>query len=84
MSNENASAAQIRAARALLGWSQTSLANGAGLALQTVIRLETGRGARVSADAAAKMVAALELAGVIFVDENGEGPGVRLRKAPRK
>jgi hypothetical protein len=26
--------------------------------------------------------AALESAGVIFVDENGEGPGVRLRKAP--
>ena len=27
--------------------------------------------------------AALELAGVIFVEENGEGPGVRLRKAPQ-
>jgi hypothetical protein len=27
--------------------------------------------------------AALESAGVIFVEENGEGPGVRLRKAPQ-
>jgi len=33
------------------------------------------------ADTAARIVAALEAAGVIFVDENGEGPGVRLRKA---
>ena len=36
------------------------------------------------ADTAAKIVAALELAGVIFVEENGEGPGVRLRKKKAK
>ncbi|WP_425284915.1 transcriptional regulator [Methylobacterium pseudosasicola] len=29
----------------------------------------------------APLVAALEAAGVIFIEENGEGPGVRLRKA---
>ena len=80
MSTTVVSPAQIRAARGLLGWSQTVLATGAGLALQTVIRLETGRGARVSTEAAAKMVAALEAAGIIFVEENGEGPGVRLKK----
>jgi hypothetical protein len=47
----------------------------------TIKRFETAHGARVSADAVGKMVAALESAGVIFVEENGEGPGVRLRKA---
>jgi transcriptional regulator with XRE-family HTH domain len=81
MSNADVTSAQVRGARGLLGWSQASLASSAGLALQTIMRFETGRGARVSGDAAAKIVAALESAGVIFVEENGEGPGVRLRKA---
>ena len=31
-------------------------------------------------DSLAAIRAALEAAGVIFIDENGEGPGVRLRK----
>lgn len=75
-----ASIAQIRGARGLLGWSQTTLATAAGLSEPTIKRFETG-GARVSDDAVSKMVAALEEAGVIFVDESGEGPGVRLRRA---
>jgi transcriptional regulator with XRE-family HTH domain len=78
-----ASIAQIRGARGLLGWSQTALASAAGLSEPTIKRFETDRGARVSPDAVAKMVAALESAGVIFVDENGDGPGVRLRKAAK-
>jgi hypothetical protein len=41
--------------------------------------LSTGR-AKVSADAVAAIRSALEAAGVTFVDENGEGPGVRLNK----
>jgi transcriptional regulator with XRE-family HTH domain len=73
--------AQARAARGLLGWSQGELAEAAGLSHPTVKRFETGKGANVSADAVAKLRAALEAAGVIFVDENGEGAGVRLRKA---
>jgi DNA-binding XRE family transcriptional regulator len=84
MLNADVSSAQVRAARGLLRWSQTWLAYEAGLAMQTIVRFETGRGARVSADAVAKMVAALESAGVIFVEENGEGPGVRLRKAKQE
>jgi transcriptional regulator with XRE-family HTH domain len=75
------SIAQIRGARGLLGWSQTTLAGAAGLSEPTIKRFETDQGARVSDGAVAKMVAALEAAGVIFVEENGEGPGVRLRKA---
>jgi transcriptional regulator with XRE-family HTH domain len=63
----------------LLGWSQTALAAAAGLSEPTIKRFETA-GARVSDDAISRMVAALESAGVIFVEENGDGPGVRLRK----
>ena len=71
---------QLRAARSLLGWSQSELASRAGLSLPTVKRLEGGFGPNVSDDARAKMKKALELAGIDFIDENGGGPGVRLRK----
>jgi len=75
---------QIRAARGLLGWSQTDLALRAGLSLPTVKRLEAGFGPRVSDDARAKLQRALEVAGIEFIDENGGGPGVRLKKPPKK
>ena len=75
-----ASAAQLRAARGLLGWSQTELARRAGLSLPTVKRVETDFGIRVSDDARAKLRYALEVAGIEFIDENGGGAGVRLRK----
>jgi len=71
---------QLRAARGLLGWSQSELAQRAGLSLPTVKRVETGKGARVSEEARAKLQYALEAAGVIFIQENGGGPGVRMRK----
>ena len=73
---------QLRAARGLLGWSQSDLAERAELSLPTVTRLEAGFGPRVSDVARAKLKRALESAGVEFIDENGGGPGVRLRKAP--
>jgi transcriptional regulator with XRE-family HTH domain len=71
---------QLRAARALLGWSQTQLAKRAGLSLPTVKRVETRRGPRVSEEARFALQRALERGGVRFIDENGGGPGVRLRK----
>ena len=71
------SIAQIRAARGLLGWSQTELAKASNLSLPTVQRHEAGKGPRVSDEAVAKMVAALEVAGIEFI--NGGQPGVRLR-----
>jgi len=74
---------QLRAARGLLGWSQSQLAARAGLSLPTVKRLEGGFGPRVSDDARKKLQRALEGAGVEFIDENGGGPGVRLRKRQR-
>ena len=75
---------QLRAARGLLGWSQSELAERAGLSLPTVKRLEGGFGPRVSDEARAKLQRAIEAAGIEFIDENGGGPGVRLRKRPSK
>ncbi len=75
---------QLRAARGLLGWSQSQLAARAGLSLPTVKRLEGGFGPRVSDDARKKLQRALESAGVEFIDENGGGAGVRLRKRQQK
>jgi transcriptional regulator with XRE-family HTH domain len=75
---------QIRAARGLLGWSQTELANRAGLSLPTVKRVEAGAGPRVSDEARRRIQKALEAGGAQFVSENGGGPGVRLRKRQGK
>ncbi|WP_237182118.1 helix-turn-helix transcriptional regulator [Roseomonas marmotae] len=71
--------AQVRAARGLLGWSQDQLAAASGVPKRTVARLELGEGTPQRRTLAA-IRTALEAAGVIFVEENGEGPGVRLRK----
>ena len=73
-------AAQIRAARALIGWSQTKLAEAAGVPLSTVDRFETNVLDNVPPAAIAKMGAALESAGIVFIPRNGGGAGVRLRK----
>ena len=72
---------QCRAARALLGWSQQDLANRAAVGIVTVHQLEKGlsQTRRATLDVIRR---ALEAAGVEFIDENGGGPGVRLRKAP--
>ena len=73
---------QLRAARSLLGWSQTELAERAGLSLPTVKRVEreSGSGPNVSDEAREKLRKALENAGVVFIAENGGGAGVRLKK----
>jgi transcriptional regulator with XRE-family HTH domain len=75
--------AQCRAARALLDWSQQDLATAAGVGLVTVHQLEAGishpRNATLEV-----IKRALETAGVDFIDENGGGPGVRLRKGAKQ
>lgn len=73
---------QVKAARALLGWSQADLAASAGCSVPTVKRLEAADSDTIGGrpDTAKAIVKALEAAGVIFVAENGEGAGVRLRK----
>ncbi len=72
--------AQLRAARGLLGWSQARLADASGLGIATIKRMEGERGPlRSSAGNVLKVQQALEDAGVIFIDADEEGPGVRLR-----
>ena len=73
-------AAQVRAARALIGWSQTKLAETAGVPLSIVERFEAGAPDHIADEAVAKMRAALEAAGVVFIPKNGGGAGVRMRK----
>jgi transcriptional regulator with XRE-family HTH domain len=74
------SSALLRAGRGLLGWSQSDLAEHAGLSLPTVKRVETDLGIRVSEEARSRLRTALEQAGVEFIPENGGGAGVRLKK----
>jgi len=73
--------AQIRAARALLRWSAAELAQRASLGLATIKRAELSEN-QTSMTAANDLAVrrALEAAGVEFIDENGGGAGVRLRK----
>ena len=71
--------AQSRAARSLLDMTQSQLAESAGLGLSTVVDFERDR-RPVSDEATKALRRALEAAGVEFIDENGGGPGLRLRK----
>jgi transcriptional regulator with XRE-family HTH domain len=77
---------QIKAARALLGWSQDDLAEASGVSAPTVKRLEAAGGDHVGgrAETAEAIVEALQKAGVEFIPENGGGIGVRLSKRPRQ
>jgi len=80
---QNVSNRQIKAARALVGWSQEHLTAASGVSLPTVKRLESTDGLlggrQVTRD---RLIAALARAGIIFIDEDDLGPGVRLRAKP--
>lgn len=76
--------AQLRAARALLGIDQRTLADLAGVSLPTIQRMEASEGyVRCVVDTLTRVIAALELAGVELIAENSVsttgGRGVRLR-----
>ena len=72
--------AQCRGARGLLGWSNRTSQQLAKLATKTIADFE--RGAREPYPRTLDDVrGALENAGIEFIEENGGGPGVRLRKA---
>jgi predicted transcriptional regulator len=76
--------AQIRAARALLGIDQKTLADQAGVSLPTVQRMEASKGiVRGVVDTLMKVVTALDRAGIELIGEGsqstGKGTGVRLK-----
>ncbi|MBY3175630.1 helix-turn-helix transcriptional regulator [Rhizobium leguminosarum] len=70
---------QCRAARGLIGWSQAKLSEASRVSPATVANFESGKRVPIANNLAA-IRSALQDAGIIFIDENGEGPGVRLRK----
>ena len=78
------SSAQIRAARALLRWSAEDLARESTLGVTTIRRAELVEGETSMTTANDTTVRrTLEAAGVEFIDENGGGSGVRLKKRTR-
>jgi transcriptional regulator with XRE-family HTH domain len=77
-------AAQIRAARALVGMDQRTLAEAAGLSVPTIQRMEASEGViRGNVDSLMKLIAALDAAGVALIGEGAAsasgGRGVRLK-----
>ena len=73
-------AAHFKAARQLLGWSQSRLAGEVGVSESAVAYIE--RGLRPAASqVASRIQSALEAAGVELIAENGGGAGLRLRKS---
>jgi predicted transcriptional regulator len=75
--------AQIRAARALLGWSQGQLARRAGVGLATLQRIEQVDGiVKGNFSTVLKIQKALEEAGIRFTQDDAGEIGVRLKKEP--
>jgi len=76
------SAAQCRAARGLLNWTQDDLARAAEVGVVTVRQFEAEKGSARSATV--RVIAqAFEQAGIEFIPENGGGRGVRLKRRDR-
>jgi transcriptional regulator with XRE-family HTH domain len=80
-------AAQMRAARAMLGIDQRELAQRAGLSLPTIQRMEASNGVvRGNVDSLMKLVDALAINGIELIGEDASsvtgGRGVRLKGAP--
>ena len=77
--------AQIRAARSLIKWTAEDLARQSSVSLRTIRRAELAD-QHTSMTTANELAVrrALEAAGVEFIEENGGGPGVRLRKRQGK
>jgi transcriptional regulator with XRE-family HTH domain len=73
---------QLKMARAAVGWGVRELAKKAGVTANTVSRIENGADAKQST--MDRLQHALEAAGIEFIQENGGGPGVRLRKRHQK
>ena len=69
-------------ARAAIGWGVRELGKRAGVAANTVTRIENGADAKQST--MDKLQRILEAAGIEFIEDNGGGPGVRLRKRQKK
>ena len=82
MKSKPLSSAQLRAGRALIRWSAEDLARASTVSVTTIRRAElTAEETSMTASNDLAVRRALEAAGVEFIDENGGGPGVRLKKS---
>jgi len=68
--------------RSALGWGVRELAAKAKISVETVVRFENGEQLRERTIEALRK--ALEKGGVVFIPENGGGPGVRLKRKPKR
>jgi transcriptional regulator with XRE-family HTH domain len=83
--HKNLVSAQIRAARALIRWSSEDLARASTVGIATIRRAELAEGqTNMNAPNDMAIRRALEAEGVEFIEENGGGFGVRLRKTAVK
>jgi hypothetical protein len=85
MKPRSLTSAQIRAARSLIRWRAEDLARESAVGVATIRRAElTEDETSMTAPNDLAVRRALEAAGVEFIDENGGGSGVRLKKSPKK
>jgi hypothetical protein len=76
---------QIRAARSLIRWRAEDLAKESSVGVATIRRAELAEGPTALTAANDQAIRrTLEAAGIEFIDENGGGPGVCLRKPPKQ
>ena len=74
-------AEQIRAARAMLGWSSNELCERAEVSRRTLVKLEASNGIPAATTTTlGKIKATLEAAGIEFIGTPDDGPGIRIRK----
>jgi transcriptional regulator with XRE-family HTH domain len=77
------SGAQIRAARAFLGWTVKELAEKSNVGISTIQRIENAIGPpNTLVSNLAAIQSTLEAAGIEFT--NGDAPGIRMRGKPSK
>jgi transcriptional regulator with XRE-family HTH domain len=78
--------AQIRAARALLGWRQADLSRASGVGTATIYRIENADSSTTGyVSTLSRIQESLEAAGIVFIDDDGSaGIGVRLARAKKK
>jgi transcriptional regulator with XRE-family HTH domain len=74
---------QMRMARAALGWSFETMAEKCGVSSRTLRRIESEDGLQKATNANLRLIReTLEAAGIEFIGDAGEGPGVRLWAKP--
>ena len=78
---KNITGRQLQAARVLVGLKADELAQAAGIGIATIRRAEArgAEGVAITANNLAALVRALDEAGVVLVEPNGGGLGVRLK-----